>query len=176
MLRDSEWHWKGMAVSLANGSDPYLLWLQQGLAPRALVGGKGASLSRLTALGAPVPPAFALTTHVYREFAACLSLPTQASGIADGELLRIRTEIESTPLPPAIAELLASGFRAFEQECDGCPVLAVRSSATAEDSAAFSFAGLHDTVLDVRDIPGRSSSAGRRCGRNGRSPIDGPVA
>lgn len=29
----------------------------------------------------------------------------------------------------------------------------MRSSATAEDSAAFSFAGLHDTVLDVRTLP-----------------------
>lgn len=141
-----------MVVSLANGPDPYLLWLQHSLAPRALVGGKGASLSRLTALGAPVPPAFALTTHAYREFADRLSLPTQTSSIADSDLPRVRAEIESTPLPPAIAELLASGFRAFEQECDGCPVLAVRSSATAEDSAAFSFAGLHDTVLDVRDV------------------------
>ena len=32
--------------------------------------------------------------------------------------------------------------------------MAVRSSATAEDSAEFSFAGLHDTFLDVRDMAG----------------------
>lgn len=139
-------------VSLANGSGPYLLWLQQGLAPRALVGGKGASLSRLTALGAPVPPAFALTTHAYREFAMGLSLPAQMGEIGDDDLPHIRAQIESTPLPPPLAELITSGFYTFARECDGSPILAVRSSATAEDSAAFSFAGLHDTVLDVRDV------------------------
>ena len=141
-----------MVVSLPSGQDPHLLWLNDGLAPRALVGGKGASLSQLMALGAPVPPAFALTTHVYREFAHRLTLPTQAIGIDDGDLPRIRAEIESAPLPPQICDLLASGFRAFKQESEDCPVLAVRSSATAEDSAEFSFAGLHDTVLDVRDV------------------------
>jgi pyruvate,water dikinase len=140
-------------VSLTSDHNPYLLWLNRGLAPRALVGGKGASLSELIELGAPVPSAFALTTQAYREFARRLSLPTQAIGIGDSDLPRIRTEIESTPLSPQIVELLVSGFRAFEQENDGCPVLAVRSSATAEDSAEFSFAGLHDTVLDVRDVP-----------------------
>ncbi len=139
-------------MPLTNGLNPSLLWLSHGIAPRELVGGKGASLSQLIALGAPVPPAFALTTHVYREFARRLSLPTQATEIDDGDLPRIRAEIDSTPLPPQIVELLVTGFDVFEREGDGCPVLAVRSSATAEDSAEFSFAGLHDTVLDVRDV------------------------
>jgi len=141
-----------MAVSFATVSSRHLVWLQGGLAPRALVGGKGFSLSRLVTLGALVPPAFALTTHVYREFAACLSLPAQVGKITDDDLLNIRAKIESTPLPPPHTELIASGFREFEREYDGSPILAVRSSATAEDSAAFSFAGLHDTVLDVRDV------------------------
>ena len=38
-------------------------------------------------------------------------------------------------------------------DADFGTLLAVRSSATAEDSAEFSFAGLHDTVLDVRTLP-----------------------
>jgi len=145
-------------------ADPnrHLVWLQSGLAPRALVGGKGFSLSRLLMLGAPVPPAFALTTHVYREFAACLSLPVQIGEFADDDLPDIRAKIESTPLPPSLAELIACGFRTFEQTYGDSPVLAVRSSATAEDSATFSFAGLHDTVLDVRDVP-RLERAVKQC-------------
>ena len=107
-----------MAVSLTNGLNPYLLWLDRGLAPRALVGGKGASLSQLIALGAPVPSAFALTTHAYREFAHRLSLPTQAFGIDDSDLPRIRAEIESAPLKPQMVDLLVSGLRAFELESD----------------------------------------------------------
>ena len=44
---------------------PLLVWLNDGVVERELVGGKGASLSQLTNLGARVPPAFALTTHAY---------------------------------------------------------------------------------------------------------------
>ncbi len=142
-----------MAVSVVIDSSRHLVWLQSGQAPRALVGGKGASLSQLTALGAPVPPAFALTTRVYREFAGYLSLLAQVGEIADEDLPKIRAKIASTPLPPPLAELIASGYCMFERHYDGSPILAVRSSATAEDSVAFSFAGLHDTVLDVRDVP-----------------------
>ena len=40
--------------------------------------------------------------------------------------------------------------------------LAVRSSATAEDSTAFSFAGLHDTILDVCSREGLDAAI-RRC-------------
>lgn len=140
---------------MLDGSDSVqrLVRLQSGPVPRRLVGGKGASLSRLAALGAPVPFAMALTTNVYHELATSLSLPLRATDVADGDLPGIRARIESAPLPPSIAELFADAFHEFERECDCSPVLAVRSSATAEDSAEFSFAGLHDTILDVRDLP-----------------------
>jgi rifampicin phosphotransferase len=132
----------------------HLVWLDCAPASRTLVGGKGSSLSQLAALGAPVPPAFALTTHAYAQFAASLNLPRRASDVANEDLPWLRDLIMAAALPRQVAESIAHGYSAF-QTLDGCEevALAVRSSATAEDSADFSFAGLHDTVLDVRTIP-----------------------
>jgi rifampicin phosphotransferase len=131
----------------------HLVWLDCAPASRTLVGGKGSSLSQLAVLGAPVPPAFALTTHAYAQFAASLKLPRQASAVAEEDLPRLRALIMAAALPGPVTESIAHGYRAF-QDLVGCELaLAVRSSATAEDSADFSFAGLHDTVLDVRTLP-----------------------
>ncbi|MBA3450349.1 MAG: hypothetical protein H0T18_03960, partial [Chloroflexia bacterium] len=68
----------------------HIVWLDGCPARRALVGGKGSSLSRLAVLGAPVPPAFALTTHAYVQFAESLGLPKHASVVADEDLPRLR--------------------------------------------------------------------------------------
>jgi phosphoenolpyruvate synthase/pyruvate phosphate dikinase len=133
---------------------PRVVWLHDGYAERALVGGKGASLNRLFALGAPVPIAFALTTHAYRAFARVHGLPCRATDVRDADLPGLRAAIESAPLPADLRELVGREYEVCVQSADGPCALAVRSSATAEDSAEFSFAGLHDTILDVRDPDG----------------------
>ncbi|MET9632345.1 PEP/pyruvate-binding domain-containing protein [Lentzea sp. NPDC006480] len=89
---------------------PLILPLDDSAADLAAVGGKGASLARLTRAGLPVPAGFCLTTRAYRE--------RSMEGVLE----------------------------AFQQL--GGPV-AVRSSATAEDLPGLSFAGQHDTVLNV---------------------------
>lgn len=132
------------------GPHLHLVWLDQFAYDRAIVGGKGASVSRLIALGASVPKACALTTSAYTEFAASISLPPRATDACVSELPRIREVIQSTPLPESVAGAIASAYDQFET-LPGAPMsLAVRSSATAEDSANVSFAGLHDTMLGVR--------------------------
>jgi pyruvate,water dikinase len=138
------------------------VWLDGVEASRSFVGGKGASLSRLAALGAPVPPAFALTTHAYSLFAASLDLPSNADNVRDDDLPRLRTLIMAAALPAPIAEGILCGFEAFQNLANGEVALAVRSSATAEDAADFSFAGLHDTILDVRSLPALETAI-RRC-------------
>ncbi|MCT2584295.1 PEP/pyruvate-binding domain-containing protein [Actinophytocola gossypii] len=92
---------------------PAVLPLDDYRADLATVGGKGASLARLTRAGLPVSPGFHVTTHAFR-----------------------------TGTVPA-AEI-AAAYAAL----GGGPV-AVRSSATAEDLPELSFAGQHDTFLDV---------------------------
>jgi len=136
------------------GPDQFVVWLNQASASRELVGGKAASLSRLASLDAPAPAAFALTIHAYREFASLHGFPRCASDVAFGDLSRLRAGILSAPLPEPVAASLIYGYQVFAAQLGTDLALAVRSSGTAEDSSAFSFAGLHDTVLDVRTLPG----------------------
>lgn len=102
-----------------------------------LAGGKGTNLARLLRLGLPVPPGFVVTTAAYRAFLI-------ANGLADAGPEELRARIPDAPLPAAIADPLLAAYRAL-----GAGAVAVRSSGTAEDLAAASFAGQHDTFLNI---------------------------
>jgi pyruvate,water dikinase len=144
------------------GPDRLLVRLDRTLRDRALVGGKGASLSRLLALGAPVPAACALTTDAYRAVATSLGLPETVAGATPFDLPWIRAELLHAPLPAAVDDAIAAAWACLSADNGGDLALAVRSSATAEDSGEHSFAGLHDTVLDVR-TPDALAAAVRAC-------------
>ena len=108
--------------------------------PIVILGGKGANLSRLVQLELPVPPAFVITTLAYHAFLAANDLEEITA--ADPESLQ--TRIPQVPIPADLgAEILAAYQRL------GADAVAVRSSGTAEDLAAGSFAGQHDTFLNV---------------------------
>ena len=117
---------------------------------RALVGGKGASLGQLIALGVPVPTAVALTTDAYRDFAASVGLPARFSDVPVEALPAIRAALLGGPMPAPVNEAIDAAFAWLRREAGEGLSLAVRSSGVAEDGADRSFAGLHDTVLDVR--------------------------
>jgi pyruvate,water dikinase len=123
------------------------------------IGGKAASLTRLRALDAPVPAAFAVTTEAYRLHTRQLGIPDRASAVLDAELPGIRERIVSAPIPSEIAEAIEAELAAIGPGA----VLAVRSSATTEDSPTFSFAGLHDTALAVENRPDAVETAVKRC-------------
>jgi pyruvate,water dikinase len=100
----------------------------------ALVGGKAAGLQALLDAGLPCPPAFCVTT-------AALVAYLDEGGVHEPSSPDAAYE---AALPVALqAELAAAAARL------GAPVVAVRSSAADEDSAAHSFAGLHETRLGV---------------------------
>lgn len=115
----------------------------------ATAGGKGANLAELTRLGLAVPPGFVVSAEAYAEQArewglaerlgAHLAAKSWDAAAAEAEALfqtgAMRTSIESA-VREAYAEL-------------GAPMVAVRSSATAEDLADASFAGQHETFLNV---------------------------
>lgn len=142
--------------------DDHLIWLDGAGHEPELVGGKGASLGRLVALGAPVPPAIGLTTSAYRALAATLGLPSRPAGLTAAQLSRTRALIEESLLSPVVADTIAQAYAALEERLGAGAELAVRSSAVDEDSAARSFAGLHDTILGVRG-PAAFEAAVRRC-------------
>jgi rifampicin phosphotransferase len=140
----------------------HVIWLNSGEPARSCVGGKAASLSRLVALGAPVPTAFAISTAAYAEFSDFHGFPRRVADVAAEHIEQLRTNILEAPFPVPIADSIRDAFHALARLAGDDLRLAVRSSATAEDSAAFSFAGLHDTVLDVRTLTALEAAI-RRC-------------
>ena len=129
--------------------DDRLVWLDGACHGRDLVGGKGASLSRLFSLGAPVPPAITFTTHAYRDLATHLALASRLAQFASGAQVAFRQAIAETPLPGSVEHTLRHGWTILRERIGPEPRIAVRSSAIDEDGGGYSFAGLHDTVLGV---------------------------
>jgi len=130
---------------------------QRELASR--VGGKCASLGELTRAGLPVPPGFAITVDAHAtvcaEVEATIARVLACCDPADGAALaaasaELRGLVEGCPLPADIRDELTAAYAELCHRCgiDAVPV-AVRSSATCEDSPDASFAGEHDTFLWV---------------------------
>ena len=122
------------------------------------MGGKCASLARMTSAGVAVPQGFALLTDAYAEFLTAPGLSEGLSDIVDSieignvadEALKaaaIRERICTTPIPGHIEAAIRTAYLEMSPEND-LPV-AVRSSATAEDLPDASFAGQQDTYLWV---------------------------
>lgn len=129
------------------------------LKSRLSVGGKGASLGELTRAGIAVPPGFVITTTAFDRALAALdadgsirreigSLDPQNLETVTRVTARVRERIESAPLPAEVLDAISGAYRELCAADAGLPV-AVRSSATSEDSAEASFAGLQDTYLWV---------------------------
>lgn len=132
-----------------------------GLADRETVGGKGASLGELARAGIRVPPGFVVTAQAFEAFlqaldprgelrAAIESLSEQDPRLA-AVTADVRARLEGEPLPAALREALAEAYAGLCAGDDDTPV-AVRSSATSEDSEDASFAGLQDTYLWLRGL------------------------
>lgn len=117
-----------------------IAWLGVGADPTVL-GGKAASLDRLARLGFRVPPGFCLTVEAFHAQRRALGPSAGREGIA------------TAPLQPSLAEALDAAVRRLSGELGDVGILrprfAVRSSAVGEDGSAASYAGLHDTELDL---------------------------
>jgi len=134
---------------------------QVGLSDRAAVGGKNASIGELLRLEVKAPRGFAVTTQAYSLFLESNSLRTKLSAIlsqlnpsdADGvqeASSKIRELIESARYPFEVEDEIRRAYRKLAQAVGtAAPEVAVRSSATSEDSAGASFAGQQDTYLFV---------------------------
>ncbi|MGE0044855.1 MAG: phosphoenolpyruvate synthase [Hyphomonadaceae bacterium] len=124
----------------------------------ALVGGKNASLGEmrrhLSAAGIETPEGFATTSAAFWSFLDFNALRPLISRIIASHRAgritltacgaRIRDAIEAGQWPKKVADAICEAYRAI----DGAAV-AVRSSATAEDLPGASFAGQHETLLNV---------------------------
>jgi pyruvate,water dikinase len=123
----------------------------------SVVGGKGINLAALSRATFQVPPGYIITTHAYGEFIAANGLSPKIAGLlesidlSDADQLEevtsnIRELVTLSAMPPNIADDILKAYTSLGD----ATFVAVRSSGTAEDLAGASFAGQHDTYLDIR--------------------------
>lgn len=146
--------------------NPYLItFADLGIEDVPRVGGKNASLgemfSKLTPLGIRIPDGFAVTADGFRFFIQENDLAdfirnslAELDEIEFSNLEEISQKIKQTILagqmPKTLTEEILLSFAQLQTKHGNELDLAVRSSATAEDLPGASFAGLHESFLNIR--------------------------
>jgi len=125
----------------------------------ALVGGKGANLGELVYAKIPVPDGFVVTSKSYYDLLSSTSLKrkilSEVTGldVDDSKKLQrasknIKTAILAAKMPSELQKEIKDHYHRLSGESD--KLVAVRSSATAEDLPDASFAGQQETYLNVK--------------------------
>lgn len=130
-----------------------------------LVGGKNASLgemySAMSASGVKVPNGFALTALAYRDALSAAGawerLAALLRGLGKDDVARLarhareaREIVYEATGGEALRRQILVAYEALRRQYGADLALAVRSSATAEDLPTASFAGQHESFLNVR--------------------------
>jgi pyruvate,water dikinase len=125
----------------------------------SLCGGKSAALAKISSLGIPVPGGFCIGAEIYRSFLSTTNLSEKIlmelgrkeyGNMRWEEMwdaaLRIRNLFLRTKMPSAIQGVIVAALRKY------CPnkTLAIRSSSLAEDTAHSSFAGVHESFINIK--------------------------
>lgn len=138
----------------------YLLnWKEAFQSGVPMVGGKGWNLGRLDQYGFNVPQGEVLTAQAYDEYIKYNELQKIIDNVASATTLdnldeadvkyrleQLREKIMGGSIPPTIIQELSTYINSCEKLKKSW---AVRSSAVAEDSEKASFAGMHDSFLNV---------------------------
>lgn len=122
-----------------------------------IAGGKGASLGELTRTGIPVPPGYVILTnafdHFIRDAGLEAAIETQLHQIHDDDITSIEHAsavicglIHNALIPKEIQRETWNAYREL-----GSEFVAVRSSATAEDSSQASWAGELESYLNTTE-------------------------
>ncbi|MCX6686104.1 MAG: phosphoenolpyruvate synthase [Methanoregula sp.] len=138
---------------------PNILWLEEiRKEDITSVGGKGASLGEMASIGLPVPRAFVVTAQAFRWFLVETGLEQKIYKALDrldvenNDALEKAAEtakglVLKAKMPAAIRDDVKKVYRKISSDD---LVVAVRSSATAEDLPDASFAGQQETFLNVK--------------------------
>ncbi len=160
------------------GEGRYVRFFSQiGIGDVPLVGGKNASLGEmyreLTAKGISIPNGFAVTAEAYRhaldEAGAWPALKESLEGLNPDDVddlarraARAREIVYAVGLPANVEADIRDALARLSEEYGAELTVAVRSSATAEDLPSASFAGQHDTYLNIHGAA-NVLDAVRRC-------------
>jgi pyruvate,water dikinase len=150
---------------VSDASSQYVRWFSElGVDDVGLVGGKNASLGEmyreLTPQGLRVPNGFAITAQAYRyvldQANAWSGLHAALDGLdaSDVDDLARRAQaardiVYRAPLPPDLERQILDAYARLREQYGPQSSVAVRSSATAEDLPTASFAGQHETYLNI---------------------------
>ncbi len=154
---------------------PFVVWLDQvSKDDLLLVGGKGANLGEMIKLGLPVPLGFAVTTFAFDKFLESNGLDVKIWKMIKEcdventqELLQVSNKIKqmilASDIPAPIKNSIIDAYNKLSYtflkipekiaslvKMRGPTLVAVRSSATAEDLPTASFAGQQATFLNVK--------------------------
>lgn len=126
------------------------------------VGGKALGLSQMTGDGIPVSPGFTLTTDAYKAYLDTTGLGgrlNEALAAVNRDKIDALEQMEKSifqwfddiAVPDDIADAIATDYKALCDKVGAADIsVAVRSSATAEDSAGASFAGEYETYVGLK--------------------------
>lgn len=124
-----------------------------------VAGGKGANLGELTRAGLPVPPGFVVSAPAELAALEQAGIRQELQDLADGvdpsdgqALAEAETRAAALFAELELPAALRDEIRAAYAELAAPMGVAVRSSATMEDSADASFAGMNRTFTNVRDV------------------------
>lgn len=134
----------------------YIKFFNEAIPDPAILGGKGSSLIKLMRIGINVPPGFILNANSYKTF-----LEESENSELFKELLTTELSIKKvlhfskafkqliriTRIPSKIEKQIKIGFKKLKKQSGRHASYAVRSSATIEDTEAFSFAGQAKSYL-----------------------------
>jgi len=122
-----------------------------------IVGGKAASLGELSSHNLPIPTGFTVTADAYRHFIESTEIADELFDAVDIDIedsralaeaeRRARQLILEAPWPDETRSEILSAFKDLGSDS----IVAVRSSATAEDLPDASFAGQQETFLNVSE-------------------------
>lgn len=122
-----------------------------------LAGGKGASLGEMTQAGIPVPPGFVILSYAFEKFLEETDLNVEIDSVlhsvnhkeihtVENASEKIQALILGAEIPKDIGLEIKKHFQKLKSK-----FVAVRSSATAEDSSAAAWAGQLDTFLNTTE-------------------------
>ena len=150
-------------IARATGqATPYVRWFEELMKTDTVVaGGKGANLGEMTRAGLPVPPGFVVTAAAYHDFLdgaklrELIDTRIEVLDVDDHEQLEgvakeIQAAIRGAQMPTGVRSSIIAAYHELASRSSSPDVsVAVRSSATMEDTEAASFAGMNRSFLNV---------------------------
>ncbi|MDP8960804.1 MAG: PEP-utilizing enzyme, partial [Actinomycetota bacterium] len=137
--------------------EPVRWFRDLGQADTAIAGGKGANLGEMANVGLPVPPGFVVIADAYleameraelRERLVELQRSTDSDDLESTEQTAAEAQelIHEAGIPQELRQAVLGAYEEL-----GSRLVAVRSSATSEDTEETSFAGINETFTNVSD-------------------------